>query len=414
MKLKCFLINLCGVLLLGHGGVALAVNTVLSGEFDGSEPATAELPGNCGGSGELAYRVTAPWQVTASGSYTLSDANSFTVVDVTALVYRGAFDPEAPLANLETPEGVDIADVVDLSAGVSYVLVVQSWCVDREGAWTVTFSGPGAVNSAAAVNVPEWTEGEFLASDPQTVSECGSSQYRQTGPLQVTRDGTYYYWDTSEYFAVDMCLQIYSAPFDPGDPAANRVGEAMDFFGTVELKAGRDYWFVAQPLNLPAEGEFFYVFAPPAPFRINHALAGGWFYPPTSGQGFMIDVFDNLNELFVAWFTYDLLRPDESVTALIGDPGHRWLTAQGPFSGNHAELPIYWSRGMIFDSETPPVEVQSDGSMRIEFFDCYEGLVSYDLGSAGVRGEVPIQRLANDAGELCEALISGPGQPGSL
>jgi hypothetical protein len=414
MNLKYFVIKLFGMALLVQGGTAWAVNTLLSGEFDGSEPVTAQLPGNCGGSGVLAYQVTAPWQVTASGRYTVTDANSFTVVDVTALVYRGTFDPDAPLANLETPAGVDVADVADLSAGVSYVLVVQTWCADREGTWTVTFSGPGSVNSVAAVNPPEWTAGEFTASDPQTVSACGSSQYRQTGPLRVSRDGTYYYWDVSEYFDVDMCLQIYSAPFDPANPAANRVGDAMDFFGTVELEAGRDYWFVTQPLDLAQEGEFFYVFAPPAPFRINHALAGGWFYPPTSGQGFLLDVFDTRNELFVAWFTYDLLRPDEGVSALIGDPGHRWLTAQGPFSGNRAELPIYWSRGMIFDSPTPAVEVESDGSMSIEFYDCHEGLVSYDLGSAGVRGEVPIQRLADDAAALCESLIAGPGKPGSL
>jgi len=36
----------------------------------------------------------------------------------------------------------------------NYVLVVQHWCFNREGAWAVTFSGPGSVNSTSAVTVP--------------------------------------------------------------------------------------------------------------------------------------------------------------------------------------------------------------------------------------------------------------------
>jgi hypothetical protein len=69
---------------------------------------------------------------------------------------------------------------------------------------------------------------------------------------------------------------------------------------------------------------------------------------------------------------------------------------------------------MIFDSGTPPFSQTQDGSMTVEFSDCYTGLVTYDLGSAGVQGQVPIQRLANDAVDLCQALYEGPGQPGPL
>jgi len=55
-----------------------------------------------------------------------------------------------------------------------------------------------------------------------------------------------------------------------------------------------------------------------------------------------------------------------------------------------------------------------DGTLTVEFFDCLSGQVTYDLGSVNVSGQLPIQRLANDAAELCENLISGPGQPGPL
>jgi len=33
----------------------------------------------------------------------------------------------------------------------------------------------------------------------------------------------------------------------------------------------------------------------------------------------------------MAWFTHDTERPDTGVEAILGEPGHRWLTAQGPY-----------------------------------------------------------------------------------
>jgi hypothetical protein len=234
------------------------------------------------------------------------------------------------------------------------MLVVQHWCENREGAWAVTFSGPGSVNTSAAVAVPDLTEGDFAAADPTADTVCGDSQYPELGLVQVARSGSYYYADISLYHAVDMCLQIYTAPFNPASPSANLIA-AMDDFGTVELEAGEDYYFVVQPLDEPNEGEFFFVFAPPAPFRITHAIAGAWYEPATAGQGFLMDVFDNANSMFLAWFTYDIERPGSGAEAMIGD-----------------------------------------------------------LGTAGVQGQVPIQRLANDAVELCQSLYAGPDRPGPL
>ena len=118
--------------------------------------------------------------------------------------------------------------------------------------------------------------------------------------------------------------------------------------------------------------------------------------------------------MFLAWFTYDLERPASGVTAMIGDPGHRWMTAVGPFQGDTAELGITWSSGMIFDSEVPAVSNSSDGTMTVEFFDCNTGRVSYDLGSSGRSGEVPIQRIVNDAVPFCEQMTQKPDKPGPL
>lgn len=395
-------------------GTLAAANTVLAGVFDGSEPRIAPLPGTCPRPpAALAYQVVTPFQVTASGEYYVVDALQYSGVDVSALIYSGSFNPNSPLTNLLTPDGIDTDGFVALSSGTNYVLVVQHWCDNREGAWSVTFSGPGDVTSNRVVAVPAMTEGTFTGTEPTVTTECGTSHYRQTGPVQVSRSGTYYYTDIFTFTDVDMCLHIYTAPINAANPTLNRV-DWLDDFDSVQLEAGTDYYFVAQSWNFTETGDYFYVFAPPAPFRITHAMAGGWYDTATPGQGFLMDVFDNVNSMFLAWFTYDLERPGAGADALIGDPGHRWLTAQGPFSGDTADMDITWSSGMIFNSGSPPVQQAQDGSMTVEFFDCYEGLITYDLGASGEQGQVPIQRLANDAVELCESLFEGADRPGPL
>ena len=156
------------------------------------------------------------------------------------------------------------------------------------------------------------------------------------------------------------------------------------------------------------------MFARPAPFDITYAMSGSWYYPPTTGQGFLIDVFDSANLMFLAWFTYDLERPSAGTPAMIGEPGHRWMTAVGPFQGNTGNLNITWSSGMIFDSESPPVSNTNEGTMTVEFYDCYSGLISYNLGAGGPVGQVPIQRIVNDAVPFCESMTRGPDNPGPL
>jgi hypothetical protein len=400
---------------------AFATNSVLSGIFDGSESKTAPLPGTCGGTDPLGFQQAGSFTVSASGTYTVTEAYNVIGVDISALIYSGSFNVNNPLANLVTPIGVDSAELVSLNSGTTYILVVQQWCtnparswVNRQGAWAIALSGPGSVASSLKVAVPSMTQGTFGAGDPTANTSCGNSQYKETGPIQVSSSGSYYYADVSINYAVDMCLQIFTAPFNPSDPTANRVANEKDDFGNVELQAGKDYYFVTQPLDESAEGEFFYLFVPQAPFYITYAMAGSWFYPATAGQGFVIDVFDSANLMFLAWFTYDLERPPSGVTAMIGDPGHRWMTAIGPTEGNTANLNITWSSGMIFDSEMPAAQNQSDGTMTVEFYDCYTGLIKYDLGVGGPVGDVPIERIVNDAVPFCEAMTEGPGKPGPL
>jgi hypothetical protein len=147
--------------------------------------------------------------------------------------------------------------------------------------------------------------------------------------------------------------------------------------------------------------------AAPDQIQINAGLNDAWYFPDTSGQGFFITVFPDLGYVSLAWFTYDTALPPLDATANLGDPGHRWLTAVGPFDGNQALMDIEMTSGGIFD--TPSVITStdppgSDGTILLTFDSCNSGTVEYDIPSINRQGIVPIQRVANDNIALCEVL----------
>ncbi len=138
-------------------------------------------------------------------------------------------------------------------------------------------------------------------------------------------------------------------------------------------------------------------------FQINPGLSDAWFSPDTSGQGFFIIVFAESGQIFLAWFTYEVSRPDNSIPALLGEAGHRWITAVGDFSDNQAVLDIFITRGGIFDASPPVPESEPDGAMIVEFSNCNEGTVSYDIPSIGRHRVIPIERISLDNVPLCES-----------
>ena len=139
--------------------------------------------------------------------------------------------------------------------------------------------------------------------------------------------------------------------------------------------------------------------------EINAGLNDAWFNPATSGQGLLISVFPDISYMFVAWFTFDSERPPGDVEAILGDPGQRWLTAQGPYSGDTASLEIFSSSGGVFDASEPPAgDPVKQGEMQIHFAGCNAGTVIYDMPETGLSGVIAIQRAALDNVPLCEAL----------
>jgi len=143
---------------------------------------------------------------------------------------------------------------------------------------------------------------------------------------------------------------------------------------------------------------------------INAGLNDAWFNLDTNGQGFLIITFPEIQQMFVAWFTYDTERPPEDVTAFLGEPGHRWLTAQGAYEENIAQLEVYETSGGIFDSPLPETVIDPDGEMTLEFSTCNAGILTYDVASVDRQGVVPIERITLDNVPLCYLLNAGSGK----
>ena len=140
--------------------------------------------------------------------------------------------------------------------------------------------------------------------------------------------------------------------------------------------------------------------------EINAGMNDAWYNPATDGQGFLITVLPDHGEIFLAWFTFDTERPAEDIPAILGEPGHRWLTAQGEIEGNLAEMTIYLTQGGVFDSADPPATTDQDGygSITLRFHSCKEGQIDYDMPTPRLSGIIPIKRVVDDNVSLCEAL----------
>jgi PKD repeat protein len=138
---------------------------------------------------------------------------------------------------------------------------------------------------------------------------------------------------------------------------------------------------------------------------INSGMSDAWFDPATNGQGMLIMVWDNIKFVFMAWFTFDAERPPPDVEAILGEPGHRWLTASGPFEGDTATLDVFLTSGGVFDSAQPPAVTDQEpiGTATITWTSCNAGILTYDIPSLGLMGDVPIERIVLENVPLCEA-----------
>ncbi len=136
-------------------------------------------------------------------------------------------------------------------------------------------------------------------------------------------------------------------------------------------------------------------------FVINPGLNDAWMEREKPGQGFFLTVFPDAGIVFLGWFTFDSSRPHED-NATLGESGHRWFTAQGPYTRNRAELQVSLSTGGVFDSSDSEVTTDAYGTIVLEFTSCTSGTITYRIPSLELEGVVPIERIVEDNVPRCE------------
>jgi len=133
---------------------------------------------------------------------------------------------------------------------------------------------------------------------------------------------------------------------------------------------------------------------------INEGLSGAWFNSQTPGQGFVLDINDQLPLFFAGWFTYD---QDPSGKA-IGADEQNWFVIQGAFSGNTAELPLFLTSEGLFDNPAP-VQTNQVGTVTVSFSSCTQGRFDYqfDEAAGGNSGGFDIERITPDT--FCQQIV---------
>jgi hypothetical protein len=402
--------TLVALLLLSLCQPLLASHATLSALWDGTEAILPPFPMTCTGAGDLGYRQFDAIQVSRSGPYHMADASDGLPGNLVAAIYHGSFDPNDPAANRIAV--FDQGGPVTLDSGQDYVVVVQHWCVNTApAAFAVSFSGPGDIEGNDVVRSPPWTLGQIDGTEPEAVFSGAAQRYELSEPFTAPATGNYWLADVSVFGRLDMVLRVYQGSFDAADTDRNLVAR-LDDRGDLLLEAGKSYRFVVTAYVPGNIGEWHWVLFPPGPLGLNAGLNGAWYNPDTDGQGILVDVFTEIKLVFVAWFTFDLERPAGGSGPMIGDDGHRWLTASGNYQEGDrtVSLTLYNSTGGVFDSGDPPVDTAGYGTAELELSDCLNGTLTYDIPAGPVSGTIPLTRIANDHLVLCASLgTDGPG-----
>ena len=229
-------------------------------------------------------------------------------------------------------------------------------------------------------------EGILAISSNEALNDLsGIESIRSVGEISVRGNSSLS--DCQELLRLVDPIDDYEPGPGPGAAGIPDVAEAVRFEENLEGCNSKSEIQAAAPL-----------------FGINAGLNDAWFNRNTDGQGFLITVFPEIEQVFLAWFTYDTERPPEDVTAILGESGHRWLTAQGEYIGNVAELTLYVTEGGEFDSDEPEPGTEPYGELLLEFSTCNAGLITYDIPSVSLQGAIPIERIVLDNVSLCYLL----------
>ena len=328
-----------------------------------------------------AVTVFAPYKVTASRGDTfqvqvLVDEEDAAAIDVSK---------SGPTLYLDLTPGSRQFDV--LEAHVTMPVLKEFNIV---GASNATLSGFNQVELALDIFGTGRVTGQSMRIDDLSVRVMGTGgvNFAAIDPIQSAN--------------VDLNGVIETTlNMDAGSLLAGRmIGVSkLRYWGTnVDLQVISDGQSIIERLGDTRPG------APPGEFRINARLSDAWFNPKTSGQGFTVIVWENIHQVYLSWFTFDTERPPADARAIIGEPGHRWLTALGPYQGDTANLDIFLTTGGVFDSAVPPVNPEEKvGTVTITWTGCNKAWIAYDIPSLGLTGNIPVERIVLDNVPWCEA-----------
>ena len=140
------------------------------------------------------------------------------------------------------------------------------------------------------------------------------------------------------------------------------------------------------------------------PFTINAGLNDAWVSADAALQGLFFTVFEDLGFFFLSWFTFDSIPP-ASDGAMFGAIDQRWVTGGGAYSGDTATISVELTTGGVFNGSDPmATQTPGYGTITIVFNNCNEAILTYDIPSLGLTGQMTLTRVLTDNVPLCEAL----------
>ena len=399
----------------------------VTGSFFVELSASASSPDNCVNSIAFNTDVSGSWGSActsehSSGSYARYYSFTLSSTQEVTINLESSTDPVLHLLSGSGQTGALIASNDDISNNNHDSRIIRTLSAGTYTIEATTYNAGTAGNFVVSVSTSTPPSGGCVSSiafntnvsdswDSSCTSEHRSGSYAKyyTFTLTNTKEVTI---DLES--STDTYLYLLSGSGQNGNVVASNDDISNNNNNsriTGNLSAGT-YTIEATTYGAGAAGNFVVsvsVATPPGgyPFVINAGLNDAWYDPVTNGQGLLITVYPVSKRMFVAWFTYDTERPAEDVTALLGEPGHRWLTAQGPYDGDTANLTIFVTEGGVFDSAQPATSTDQggDGTLTLEFADCTEGLVHYEITSLGISGDIPIQRIEQENVPACELLV---------
>lgn len=152
------------------------------------------------------------------------------------------------------------------------------------------------------------------------------------------------------------------------------------------------------------------VIADESALRVGPALKGAWLNDAMPGQGFLVEVIESPDVLFIAWFTF----PRDSEDAATRGDRHRWFTLEGAYaSDGSVETTLYETSGGAFLGPAP-VDQAGIGSATVRFVDCNSAVIDYRFNDSGESGQINLRRAVPVEPLTCLALLPPQALPESI